>query len=185
VIDIILAELGGTAWLVRGERYIDDLLFNSLPRDISIEIIACESKSAVDGLWLQEEGWPDEGRLPWMIHPGIVRRIRGAQSGHSIFFGQWSALLDSDAQAVIRAASVSAEESAGVEVFLISYRHADEAKAMTDLTSLRYTLIEAELTGLGVAHARIVRESRDAANDPRSEVGKDRFDIRVGADNAP
>jgi len=108
--DIILTEYRGKAWLVRGERYIDDLLMNTLPAEVSIEIITCQSESDVRAMW-KEDGWePDSGRMPWMIHPGIINRIRGQQSGRSVVFGQCSALLDANAHAVIQDIAAHAGE---------------------------------------------------------------------------
>jgi hypothetical protein len=179
VVDIILVEYRGKAWLVRGERYIDGLLINALPPNISIDIITCEAESEVHDAW-QREGWePSSGRSPWMIHPGIMNRIRRKQSGESIVFSQWSALLDDDAHEVLRTVAVAADAAADLDVFLISYIEPDQPRAMTDLTNLRCSLVEAELTRLGVAEARIVRESRDAQADRND--GNRRLDIRVGA----
>jgi hypothetical protein len=180
MVDIILAEHGGVAWLVRGERYIDDLLVNKLPVDVSIEIIACESESHINGLWRWHDGRPDPSRSPWMIHPGIVDRIRRTQSRHSVFFGQWSALLDNGAHAVIRAVALEAGESPGDDVRLISYIRPDESESMIDLTNIRCRLIEAELAALGISSSRFAREARDPATDPKVEVGTDRIDLQVG-----
>jgi hypothetical protein len=179
VSDIILCEFKGRGWLVRGERYIDDLLINALPPNISIEVITCEAESDVNDLWFRE-GWnPDSGRRPWMIHPAIMKRIRGSQDGQSIIFGQWSALLDDEAHAVLRGVALAADQAAGVEVCLISYSQPDQPRAMIDLTNLRCSLVEAELERLGVAPSRFVRETREAPADKTS--GGQRIDIRVGA----
>jgi hypothetical protein len=178
--DIILAEYRGKAWLVRGERYIDDLLMNTLSAEVSIEIMTCQSESDVRAMWL-EDGWePESGRMPWMIHPGIVNRVRGQQSGRSVVFGQWSALLDDNAHAVIRDVAAHAEEKSAEDVFLISYISPDVPQAMTDITNLRCSLIEAELTKLGVAGSRIIRETRDAETDPKAGDQGERLDIMVG-----
>jgi hypothetical protein len=181
VADIILVEHRGKAWLVRGERYIDDLLINSLPQGISIDIITCESESDVNEIW-RREGYSTQDRSPWMIHPGIMQRIRRARAGQSIVFGQWSALLDDDALAVLHAAAVAAQEATDVEVFLISYIHPGQAQTMTDLTNLRCNLAEAELTRLGVAGSRIVREARSAQAGGTTGTMVERLDIRVGAE---
>ena len=84
--DIVLAEHRGQTWLVSGERYIDDLLANTLPRDISIEFVACESEFDVTILWVQNCGQPTLAGAPWIIHPAIATRIRGKVAGHSAFF---------------------------------------------------------------------------------------------------
>jgi hypothetical protein len=177
--DIILIEYQGRAWLIRGERYIDDLLVNTLPQGIGIDIITCESEADVNDLWRQE-GWGDsQGRTPWMIHPGIMKRLRRSQSEQCILFGQWSALLNDDALDTIRAIAVSAAETASASVFLISHTQPGQTQAMTDLTNLRYSLVESELARLGVALSRIVREAVDPDGDTSVEI--ERFDIRVGA----
>jgi len=106
VADIVLAEYQGKTWLIRGERYIDDLLANTLAPDISIRIITCESESDFRTQWGQEDGRWREDAAPWLIHPGIVARIRRKSSNYSIFFAEWSAALDKDAHTVI--ASVAA-----------------------------------------------------------------------------
>jgi hypothetical protein len=180
VTDIILCAFKGRGWLVRGERYIDDLLINALARDVTIEIITCEAESDVNDI-LFREGWdPANGRSPWMIHPGIMKRIRGSLDVPSIVFGQWSALLDDDAHAVLRDVAIAADEAAEVEVFVISYTRSGQPRAMTDLTNLRCSLIEAELERLGVAQSRFVREAREASADQTG--GDQRIDIRVGAE---
>src|ERR1700722_18893509 len=119
--DIVLAEHRGQTWLVSGERYIDDLFANTLPRDISIEFVACESESDVNVLWVQNCGQPKLAGAPWMIHPAIATRIRGKVAGHSVFFGQWSAMLDPDARSVIRAAAVWAADTTDADVVLAMY----------------------------------------------------------------
>jgi len=180
VSDIILVEYNGRAWLVRGERYIDDLLVNTLPQGIGIDIITCESEVDVNDLW-PREGWGDnQGRTPWMIHPGIMKRLRGTQLGQSILFGQWSALLNDDALDTMRAIAVAAAEAAGARVFLISYTQPGQTQTMNDLTNLRYSLVESELARLGVALSRIVREAVTAEIDPDAGIKDERFDIRIG-----
>jgi hypothetical protein len=180
VSDIILVEYNGRAWLIRGERYIDDLLINALPQGIGIDIITCESEVDVNDLWRQE-GWEDnQGRTPWMIHPEIMKRLRRTQSDQSILFGQWSALLNDDALDTIRAIAVAAAETASARVVLISYTQAGQTQTMNDLTNLRYSLVESELTRLGVALSRIVREAVTAGTDPDASIKPDRFDIRIG-----
>jgi hypothetical protein len=180
--DIVLAEHRGQTWLVSGERYIDDLLANTLPDDISIEFVACESESDVNVLWVQNCGQPTLAGAPWMIHPAIATRIRGTVAGHSVFFGQWSAMLDHDARSVIRAAAVWAADSGDAAVVLAMYVGPGSAQALIDLANLRSTLIEAELTALGVAPSRIVRTTRDVATVPGMGVESQRVDIVMKTD---
>jgi hypothetical protein len=115
-----------------------------------------------------------------MIHPGIMKRLRGTQLGQSILFGQWSALLNDDALDTIRAIAVAAAEAAGARVFLISYTQPGQTQTMNDLTNLRYSLVESELARLGVALSRIVREAVTAEIDPDAGIKDERFDIRIG-----
>jgi hypothetical protein len=177
--DIVLAEHRGQAWLVSGEQYIDDLLANTLPNNISIEFVACESHSDVNVLWVQNCGQPTTSGAPWMIHPAIANRIRRKSAGHSVFFGQWSALLDDDARSVIRASAVWAEECGDAAVELTRYVEPDAPQVIADLANLRISLIEAELTGLGVAPSRLVRTSRDARTVPGMGPESQRIDIVI------
>jgi hypothetical protein len=175
--DIILAEYRGQAWLVSGEQYIDDLLANTLPDHISIEFIACESHSDVNGLWKQNCGDPTGGGAPWVIHPAIANRIRHTQSGYSVFFGQWSALLDKDADAVIRASAIWAEECGAPVIEVTKYVVPDGPKAMADLADLRATLVESKLAEFGISLSRIVRASRDVSTVPGMGAESQRIDI--------
>src|SRR4051794_8537275 len=159
--DVILAEYDGRTWLVSGERYIDDLLANTLPSNVSIEFVACKSKVDVDSLWVQNCGAQSDAGSPWMIHPAIAARIRRTEPGHSVFFAQWSVLLDDDAHAVIRASASRALQHAEVDVVLTRYVGAGGPQAMADLANLRASLVEAELAKLGVPSRRILRDTRD------------------------
>src|SRR5271156_5061033 len=80
--DITLAEFGGNTWLVGGEALIDDFLANTLSKDITIELIPCETKSQVHALWEQHCGPPQYGGDPWLIHPNIVNRVRRNSAGY-------------------------------------------------------------------------------------------------------
>jgi hypothetical protein len=178
---VILAEHRGQAWLVGGVEYIDDLLMNTLPEDVSIEIVVCERESEINELWVLHSGDPEPGTMPWAIHPGIVKRIRRQSSGHNVFFGQWSAALDKDAEAVIRAAAAWAQQFGEAQVHLVSYIAAGAKRAETDLANLRCGQIEAELEKYGIEEARCVRESRDAAQLTTVGAESQRIDIEVRA----
>jgi hypothetical protein len=164
--DIVLAEFGGQAWLVGGEEYIDDLLANTLPQHITIELVACESKSDINLLWAQHSTAATEFDVPWLIHPAIVARERRRSAQHNVFFAQWSALIDDDARAVIRSAAGWAGQNAGSTVVLTRYVGAASAPGIAELANLRARLIEAELVRLGVAGERIEHETRDVASVP-------------------
>ncbi len=180
--DIVLAEHRGQTWLVSGEQYIDDLLANTLPGDISIEFIACQSDSDITVLWVQSGDQPASAGSPWIINPAIVSRIRRNSAGLSVFFGQWSVLLDDDAHSVIRASAARAMERSDADVMITSYVGPEGPRIIADLANLRCNLIEAELAGLGVASSRIVRVTRDVATVPGMGAESQRIDIVVKMD---
>jgi hypothetical protein len=175
--DIVLAECRGQAWLVSGEQYIDHLLANTLPPHVSIELVPCESKSEVDALWVQHCGPPEAFTAPWLIHPGVTNRVRRGTSGHSVFFAQWSALIDDHAKAVVRAAAGWAQENPDRPVAIVRYVGPNSPQAMTDLANLRASLVEAELVALGIGAGRIGRETRDVETVPGMSEESQRVDI--------
>ena len=120
--DIVLAEHRGQAWLVSGEQYIDDLLANTLPKNVSIEIVACESIFRGRRLVDAELRSAEHGRRAALDDPPCDREPGApASPGSSVFFGQWSGMLDDDARAVIRASAGYAAECGDAEVVLIAY----------------------------------------------------------------
>ena len=177
--DIVLAECNGQAFMVGGVEHIDDMLANTLPEDVSIEIVACESQSQIHDLWVRHSGEPQPGSMPWAIHPGIIKRIRRQSSGHNVFFAQWSANLDKEAIGIIRAASAWALQFDEAEVHLVSYATDKPSRAARDLANLRCGLIEEHLEQLGINESRFVRVTRDASTI--SAVGEEsqRIDIEV------
>jgi hypothetical protein len=177
--EIVLAEYGGQAWLVGGEQYIDDLLANTLPPDISIELVACESKAEVNVLWAQNTGPLADFGAPWMIHPKIADRVRRGSVGRSVFFAQWSAMLDEDARAVIRAAATWAAQNEGSSVVLTRFVGLGGTPALVSLADLRADLIAAELVALGISRDRIGRETRDVTTAPGMGEESQRVDIGV------
>jgi hypothetical protein len=178
--DIVLAEAEDRVWLVAGEAHLDDLLANTLPPEVSIELVVCEHAAAVRTLWLRSGGDPSSG-MPWLVHPAIVARVRAANRPggptHAVLFSPWSALLDPPAQAAIAAAAAAqAGDAAGVT--LVDYRDPAGPPALADLSRLRVQLIEAQLMALGLPPDRIRRQQRDATEDADTQ----RVDIVVGAD---
>jgi hypothetical protein len=170
--DIVLAECSGQAWLVRGEQHIDDLLGNTLTADINIEIILCESKSAVDSLWRR---WNDDDpSAMWLIHPAIVNRARGQAGEIAVVFAEWSASLDDAAHRAMQAAAAAA--GAKPTAALVLVRHVAElAPPMAlQMADLRCALLEARLAELGVA--RMERETRVAERAHDAE--RIRLDVR-------
>ena len=183
--DITLAEFNGSVWLVGGDSFFDDLLANTLPPDISIELVQCESQSDVHELWTQHCGVPNEGSMPWVINPQIVNRIRGRSPDYAVFFAQWSAFLDHDALAVVRAAASWAAENAAMPVRLAEYLDPAGPQAMADLSRLRAQLIEDKLVEAGVARERIGRLRRDIADVAGMPQESQRIDIVVRPTEPP
>ena len=177
--DIVLAEYNGQAWMVGGVEHIDDMLANTLPDNVSIEIVVCDALSQIDELWEQYCGEPAPGTMPWAIHPGIVKRIRRQSTGHAVFFEQWSAKLDKDALEVIRSASAWALQFAEAEVHLVSYAPGTGSRAARDLSNLRCGLIEEELEKLGIPETRFVRTTRGSSTLPAIGEEAQRIDIEI------
>ena len=81
--------------------------------------------------------------------------------------------------------AVAAAENAEVDVLLVAYIPArrSNSRSMTDLLqNLRCGVVEDELSRLGVAPSRLVRQTRDPITDPHIKAGGERLDIRVGTD---
>ncbi len=179
--DITLAEFNGRVFLVGGEAYLNDLLANTLAREVSIELVQCERQSAVHELWVQHCGQPESDGLPWVIHPAIANRIRRRSPDYAVFFAQWSAMLDTDALAVINAAASWAEANPAAPVLIAEYLDAGAAPAIAALSGLRAQLIEDRLAEAGVERARITRTRRDIADVPGMTEESQRVDIVIRA----
>jgi hypothetical protein len=180
--DITLAEMNGRVWLVGGEPFLDDLLANTLPAHISIEIVPCESQGEVHALWVRHSGEPATPGMPWVIHPGIVDRIRRAVPENAVFFAQWSALLDEDALAAIRSAARWAGEHSDAPVILTEFLDPNGPTPVAELSRLRALLIEEKLVEFGVERARIGRARRDVGEMPGMPQESQRVDIVVQVD---
>ncbi len=165
--DVILAECNGQAWLVLGEQHIDDLLNNTLSAHVSIDIIACESKSAVDALW-RRHGGGDNTAMMWMIHPAILRRARGQSQGLPgeviVAFAAWSAALDDAAQTALRTAADLALNRPEAALALVRHVPQDAPPMAAQMADLRSGLVEAHLAGMGVAAERLLRETMTVAS---------------------
>jgi hypothetical protein len=172
MVDITLAEFNGAVWLVGGEVHIDNLLANTLGPDVTIELVTCETKMQVHELWHKFCGPPEFEGDPWLIHPGIVNRIRGTLGGFRVRFAPWSAQLDASAQAVIAAAAAQAGEAG---LLVTDYVDAGAADMEADLARLRLGLIERALAGAGVAAGRVRRARLPVGQDGDGE----RVDIEV------
>ncbi len=179
--DITLAEFNGRVWLVGGEGHLQDLLANTLPADISIELVQCEHSSDVHQMWVQNCGGPaprTDG-MPWQIHPNIVERIRRRSPDYAVFFSQWSAMLDQDALIVINAAAARAKDNPDVPVILAEYLDPEGPPAIADLTRLRAQLIEDRLAENGIARVRLERVRRGISEVPGMSQESQRVDIIV------
>jgi hypothetical protein len=179
--DITLAEFNGRVWLVGGEAHIDDLLANTLSKDVTIELVACERKSDVHDLWIQNCGEPALPGDPWIIHPAIVDRIRRASPVYAVFFTQWSVMLDADALTVIASAAGWARDNPHAPVLLTEYLDPAGPQAMVDLSRLRAQMIEEKLAEAGVARERIEHVRRDVSEVPGMAQESQRVDIVVRA----
>lgn len=179
--DITLAEFNGRVWLVGGETHLHDLLGNTLPKDVSIELIQCEHPSAIRQLWIQNCGEPEGDGMPWQIHPAIVARIHRSTSDYAVYFGQWSALLDQDAVMSINAAAARAREAPEAPVELAQYLDPAGPQAMADLARLRAQLIEDKLAEAGVERPRIIRIIRNVSDVPGMGQESQRVDVVIRA----
>jgi outer membrane protein OmpA-like peptidoglycan-associated protein len=175
--DITLAEYNGRVWLVGGEPYIDDLLANTLAPDVSIELIPCEQKSEVNALWVQHCGPQTTLGDPWLIHPGIVARIRRKSSNYSVFFAEWSAALDKDAHTVIASVAAWAMDNRTATLDLVEFLDPAGPKAIADLSRLRAQLVEDALVKAGVEVGRIGRAMRAVGDVAGLAQESQRIDI--------
>jgi hypothetical protein len=167
--DIVLAECSGQAWLVRGEQHIDELLANLLEPHVTIEVVTCESKSAVNALAHEYGAVP--GAQLWLIHPAIVNRARGETPGVSADFSEWSALLSERALTDLSKIAALALRRADMNIVLTCYIAADAATTAIDLTNLRVRILEGRLATLGVSATRILRQTEiDAAKTDRIDL---------------
>ena len=183
--DITLAEFNGQVWLVGGEDHFDDLLANTLPADISVEMVQCECYADVEGLWAQHCGTPRPGTMPWIINPWIIARIRRRSPDYAVFFAQWSVFLDPDALAVVHAAASFATEEVDVPVVLAEYLDPAGPSAIADLSRLRAQLIEEKLVEAGIARDRVSRLRRAVADVPGMPQESQRIDIIVRPASSP
>jgi outer membrane protein OmpA-like peptidoglycan-associated protein len=177
--DITLAEFRGRVWLVGGEPFIDDLLANTLAKNVTIELVPCERHADVRALWVQHCGEPTTGGDPWMIHPAIVARIRRSSSNHSVFFAEWSAKLDQDAHTVIASVAAWALENPQAPLKLVEFLDPDGPPSIVDLSRLRAQLVEDRLVSNGVARERIGRARRGVGDVAGMAQESQRIDIAV------
>jgi hypothetical protein len=109
----------------------------------------------------------------WLIHPAITNRVRPKPSESTVVFAAWSASLDDAASMAVREAAEAAAEQPDCTLALVRYIAADGPAMATDLANLRSGLLEAQLAALGVATARVVRETQDVTQPGQG----DRIDL--------
>ncbi len=177
--EIILADFNGRTWLVGGEDYIDDLLANTLAPGITIEVVPCTTKAEVMALWVQHCGEPNRTGDPWMINPAIAKRVRDVTADHAVFFAQWSAMLDQDAQTVIAAAATFALSEQGLPVVVTEYLDDGAPQSLADLSRLRAHLIEEKLVEAGIHRGRLGRARRATGEVPGMAQESQRLDIII------
>jgi hypothetical protein len=180
--DITLAEFNGSVWLVGGEVHLDDLLANTLPAEVSIELVACERKAVVHEMWVRLSGEREYAGDPWIIHPAIVQRFRGkapeAAEG-AVMFAPWSVMPDEDGQRMIQAAGARAAADPDMQVTLTEYLDPAAPPGVAELSSLRLRMLEDSLHNAGVPHGRIARQRNDTANIANLAPGAGRIDINT------
>ncbi len=181
--DVTLAELNGNVWCVGGEDHLDDLLANTLAKDVTIELVPCESKSDVMELWVQNCGPREAYGNPWLVHPAIVARIKRSSPDYAVFFTQWSVMPDPDALTVIAAAAAWARENPQTPVLLAEYLDPAGPPAIEGLSGLRAKIIEDKLVEAGVAAERIGRIRRTVAEVPGMAQESQRVDIVIRVAN--
>lgn len=183
--DITLAEFNGRVWLIGGEALVDDLLANTLGPEISIELVHCEDKSEVNRLWLQLSGEKTTFGDPWMIHPGIVQRIRRQQNpNQSLFFAEWSAAIDNDSQVVIASVAALWTQNQDIGIDLIEFLDPEGPKVIADLSRLRAQVVEDALVKAGVARDRIGRDVREPGDVAGMAQESQRIDLAIRTPDA-
>ncbi len=174
--DIMLAECGGGTWLVAGEEYIDDLLAGTLPEGVTIEFVAVSGRAELHDMWVRHCGEPAYGGNPWMIHPGIVRRIRGTPPSQTVNFPPWSVMPDEAGLQVLRDASAWAQADPGRGLTLATYADTSQTGPAADLSALRLQILETELSR-HLDQRLLSRECREMAASPVLAPGEGRIDI--------
>jgi outer membrane protein OmpA-like peptidoglycan-associated protein len=180
--DITLAEFNGRVWLVGGEAHLQDLLANTLPQQVTVELLQCERPSEVHDLWVQHCGASAGGGMPWQINPSIVARVRRRSSDFAVFFAQWSVQLDQDALAVIAAAAAWAEENPALPVVLAEYLDPGGPRAIADLSQLRAQFIADKLVESGLDRRRVSRAQRPISDVDGMPQESQRIDIVIRPD---
>ncbi|GGC29182.1 hypothetical protein GCM10011504_04230 [Siccirubricoccus deserti] len=178
--DIILAQYDGSAWLVAGVDHLDALLENSLPPEVSFEIVACREPSEVDALWRYHAGAQAEHSQPWAIHPNIVRRMQGLGTGTAVAFTAWSALLNAEAQRSLGRAAEAAKAQPDAALRLIGQVDPAAGPMPAAMLQMRLQMVEDALAAAGIDRARLRRVIRNPETAGYREELADVIDIHIG-----
>ncbi len=171
--DIVLAQIGSRTWMVDGETFLDDLLVNDLPDDVTIEFITCESESEVQEMWAANVENPGQSGPAWLIHPSVVERTKrmiGVGGAFGVVFAPWSAARDASADATIVAAADAAVADEIARVIITSYVPEDAPGFAGDLANIRVGMVETELVSRGVGKDRIRRDRAAAIGDQAAKA---------------
>ncbi len=181
--DVILADCEGQVWLVKGDEHIDELLAGTLPAGITVEFLPFTSRAAVFGLWRDMSVESTDGAQPWVLHPEIVRRIRGSfgLQQRVVVFQAWSVLLDPAAREVVADAAEWLSGNAGGTLLLRQFAPDAAAPGHADLQRLRGQLVAGALAGVGADPARMSQDTAAAQTDADAE----RLEIVIVAASAP
>lgn len=69
---VVIAYCNETWWLVEGDDHLYDMLQAKEAPELDITIINCRAWGQVLKLWMQ----PEEGQMPWAIHPKVIERLK-------------------------------------------------------------------------------------------------------------
>jgi hypothetical protein len=69
---VVIAYCNETWWLVEGDAHLYDMLQAKESPDLDIAIINCRVWREVVQLWKE----PEEGGMPWAIHPKVIERLK-------------------------------------------------------------------------------------------------------------
>ena len=177
--DVTLAECNGNIWLVGGEQHVGALLFNDLPPEVTVEIIQLDSPQQVRKLWLQNCGEPLSPSDPMLINPKIADRVRRTSPQRTVFFSQWSAMMDDEAVSVIRSAADWLLGTPALQARLVEYVDPQGVPGVAELSRLRLTLVREKLVGFGIERARLKDEMRVPEDTVDSRQDSQRIGIEM------
>ena len=176
--DVTLAECNGNIWLVGGEQHVGALLYNSLPPEVTVEIVQVDSREQIRKLWIQNCGEPLSPSEPMLINPKIADRVRRTSPIRTVFFSQWSAMMDDEAVSVIRSAA-DWLLATSARARLIEYVDPDGVPGVAELSRLRLTLVRERLVGFGIDRDQLSDERRTPEDTVDSRQDSQRIGIEM------